>query len=58
MATKKQTIAGKLAEQLCKDFPTKATLTLAKLLYGKYPEHFKNVDSARAMIRGYRGEAI
>lgn len=56
MATNKQTIAGKLAEQLCKDFPTKATLTLAKLLYGKYPEHFKNVEAARGMIRNYRGE--
>lgn len=56
MATKKQTIAGKLAEQLCKDFPTKSTLTLAKILYGKYTESFKNIESARSMIRGYRGE--
>ena len=56
MAGIKQTIAGKLAEKLCKDFPTKGTLTLAKILYGKYPESFKNVEAARAMIRGYRGE--
>lgn len=56
MATNKQTIAGKLAEQLCKDFPTKGTLTLAKLLYGKYPEHFNSVEHARGMIRSYRGE--
>lgn len=56
MAGIKQTIAGKLAEKLCKDFPTKGTLTLAKILYGKYPEAFKNVETARSMIRGYRGE--
>ena len=40
MAGIKQTIAGKLAEKLCKDFPTKGTLTLEKILYGKYPENF------------------
>ena len=56
MAGIKQTIAGKLAEQLCKDFPKKGTLTLAKILYGKYPEAFKNLEAARSMIRGYRGE--
>jgi predicted phosphodiesterase len=56
MATNKQTIAGKLGEQLCKEFPSKATLTLAKILYGKYPEHFTSVEAARTLIRYYRGE--
>lgn len=56
MSGTKQTVAGKLAEQLCKDFPKKGTLTLAKILYGKYPEAFKNIEAARSMIRGYRGE--
>lgn len=52
----KQTKVGKEAQLLCKKFPKASTRALARMLYDMMPEQFTNLDSARTMIRNYRGE--
>jgi hypothetical protein len=52
----KQTKVGKEAQLLCKKFPKASTRSLARMLYDMMPQQFSNFESARTMIRNYRGE--
>lgn len=53
-----QTFIGKIVEQLCKDYPKMPTMTLAKKLYAEHKEHFLKLESARSIVRRYRGESM
>jgi len=52
----KQSFMGKIAEQMCRDYPKLPTMTLAKKLFAEYKDNFKNVEAARNLVRTYRGE--
>lgn len=52
----KQKAVGKVAQELCKNFQNTSTLALARMLYNEFPMHLKSVESARSLIRTYRGE--
>lgn len=43
------------AEKLCKKFPNAGSLTLAKRLYKEFPEYYKDVESARSIVRNIFG---
>lgn len=51
----KQNPQGKYAEQLCRNFPHTSTRQLAGLLIEQFPNHYKNIESARSTILTYRG---
>ena len=51
-----QSKAGKQAQLLCKKYPNSSSRALARILYEMMPENFTNYDTARTMIRSYRGE--
>ncbi len=36
-------------------FPEAGNMTIAKLLFNKYPDFWANLDSCRTVIRYYRG---
>ena len=42
-------------DDVLSEFPDAPTLTLAKKVYGEWPEHFKSVEVARSAIRYRRG---
>lgn len=48
-------IKGKLAIELLTNYPNAYTKTLAKIAIQKYPEVFKDEESARGVIRWHRG---
>jgi predicted phosphodiesterase len=53
---RKQSNAGKFAEELCKKYPKASSRSLAKILYETFSEHFNSYENARVMLRSYRGE--
>jgi len=46
---------GRFAKALLEEYPTAGSLTLAKRLHRDYPEHFETVETARMLLRYYRG---
>lgn len=59
MAKRKKTTQspmGKEAERLCRKFPNTPTLALAKKLFNENSQFFKDIETARGLIRRYRGE--
>jgi predicted phosphodiesterase len=53
----RQAESGKIVEKYCKDKLYKKTpdLTLAKLLFAKYPAVFMTIENVRSRVRSYRG---
>lgn len=51
------TIKGELAMKIIEKFPKHGTRTLADILYKENPLVFKDYESARSIIRTYRGES-
>lgn len=47
---------GEKALDILSQFPTAYTLTLARILYKRYPSLFMTVEDARVTIRAHRGE--
>lgn len=45
-----------LVKIMCDKHPNKGNLTIAKLLYQKYPREFNNLESARTAVRYCRGQ--
>lgn len=41
--------------ELLDKYPDSGDMTIAKILYNKYPEFYKDVESARSIVRIYRG---
>jgi hypothetical protein len=52
----KRTIKGEKADEIINQFPKAATLTLARILYKKYPSVYVDVEDARSALRRNRGE--
>lgn len=48
-------LQGKIVKEYLTKFPNVPTLTIAKKIYKENTELFTNIDSARALIRYYRG---
>ena len=55
MAGENRTVKGDIVIQAIKDNQNMKSLTLAKILYEKYPEVFKSVENVRTIIRYYKG---
>jgi predicted phosphodiesterase len=53
----KRSRAGELARQACIDFPEASTRTLADRLLKRHPNVFCSYETARRMVRYYRGES-
>lgn len=49
-----ETSHGKIVSRYCEEHPELLTQTLAKMIYSKHPELFRNVEAVRTMIRGRR----
>lgn len=47
---------GEKAIELIEQFPKTGTLTLARILYKKYPTLYMDVEDARGVLRNHRGE--
>ncbi len=47
---------GKITMEYLRKYPTKPSLTLAKIIYKENSKHFTNIDSVRTSIRQYRGK--
>ncbi len=52
----KKTYKNEIAESVLREFPNASTMALSRILTERYPIEWKNVDSARAIIRYLRGE--
>lgn len=48
---------GEKAIEIIEKFPSAYTLTLARILYKKYPTLYMDVEDARGTIRAHRGES-
>lgn len=53
----KKTIKAEVVIELLKQFPNAYSKPLARMLFEKYPQLYKDVEDARTMIRYYRGSA-
>jgi len=51
-----QTPAGVFIQSLCEDHPDLPSRTLARMAYEQQPSLFKSIETARCMVRSYRGE--
>ena len=51
-----QTTARQIAQETCSKFPKTPSLTLAKKLFAEYPEVYKDIETARSLIRIIRGK--
>ena len=47
----------KIVFEVFDKYPDLPNLTTAKILFGKYPGFFADVESARRYVRRYRGKA-
>ena len=50
------TIVGKIARELCEQFPKTSTHALARMLHERHPLVFETFDRARDAVRHYRGQ--
>jgi hypothetical protein len=53
---KELTTARQIAAEICSKFSETPSLTLAKKLFTEYPEVYKDIESARSIIRLIRGK--
>ena len=51
-----QTELGKIAKQYCIDYPDMRSSAIAEILKTTYPELFKSAETARTLVRFYRGK--